>query len=106
MARKVTLNYLKEELKKFEIEPKDDKCFLPGLVLLASVVCGPNTDKIAKFIKQPRSVVRDYGKVIRKNGIWKQDKIDCEWFDKDTGGVAFLCDVLVASGVMERKIHA
>jgi hypothetical protein len=98
MAKKVTLGYLQKELKKFEIESETNPCYIPGMVLLSSLVCGPNADKIAKFIKKPRSIVRQFGKVIRTNGIWKHDKVCCEWFDKN-GGIAFHCDILVAAGL-------
>lgn len=105
-SKKVSLKYLNTELHNFGINPTDTKHYVPALVLLASIVVGPNTDRIAAFIKQPRSKVRELGKTIRRNGIWKQDKIDCEWFEKDTGGVAFLLDVNVAAGFMERSSHA
>ena len=104
MNKKQQLNLIKAELEKFEFEPDDDKYYLPAEVLLASAVWGPNADRIAGLIQQPRSKVRPIGKVIRKKGIWKGDKVYCEWFEKD-GGVAFMMDVNVAAGFMEKTLQ-
>ncbi len=100
MTKKQKLKVIEDELKNFEISP-NDKCYTPAKILLASLVCGPNTDKIAKFINEPRLRVRPIGKIIRESGIWKRDKVCCEWFDEN-GGIAFLLDVNVASGFMKR----
>lgn len=102
MNKKQQLSLIKKELEKLEVESDDEKYYLPAEILLASLVCGPNADRIAELLNEPRSKVRPYAKTIRKNGIWDRDKVCCEWFNKEYGGVAFLMDVNVAAGFMNR----
>lgn len=96
-----TLKRLNLELKRFDITP-DSKAYVPALVLICSAFKGPNADRIANFIGRPRSEVRVIGNRLRDNLVWLGNKVNCDWFGKD-GGVAFMCDVCVAQGLLARE---
>ena len=100
MKKEITLSLLSKELKKFDITPDSDE-YVVGLTLLAGLHVGANADSIARFIKQPRSKVREIGKRLRKNFVWQGSKTYCDWFEKD-GGVSFCLDCCIGMGWMEK----
>ena len=77
--------------------------FDAGLILLASAQVGPNIKRVAKFTGYSRKVVAEIGRKARDNGIWRGGKLDVEWCDEETGGVAFVCDVATVRGFMARS---
>jgi len=105
---KITLEFLKKEIRRLDSnveEGSDD--FKTALVLLASLVVGPNIKKIAHFVKLPRSYVGKISKRMRENKIWKGTETYCDnWFKKKEGVVAFWLDVCVALGHMKREKRA
>jgi CRP-like cAMP-binding protein len=106
MAKKLTLKTLKDEIAHFDPKLKEgEHGYTTYLILLASVVVGPNIKKIAKFTQIPREEVQKRGKNLRANGVWTRNKVACEWFEEH-GGVAFIADSLVADGLVERRAPA
>lgn len=88
-----------------KMDPKlseQDESFNAALVLVGAAEVGTNADKIAERTGLARKVVRGYTKRLREQGVFKGDKIACEWHDKEHGGVAFWLDVCVARGLMNR----
>jgi len=85
------------------LEPSDPG-FLAACVLLSSAVIGPNADRIAKFLGEPRKPVREIGRRLRLQKVWDHARVSCDWFDKDTGIYAFWLDVCVAQGWMDRTV--
>jgi hypothetical protein len=80
-----------------------DSAFAAAMVLIAATQVGTKADSIAKRTGLKREVVRAYNRRLREQGIFtKGGKIACDWFDKETGGVSFWCDVSVAEGLMSR----
>jgi len=75
----------------------------PASVLLASLEVGPVADRIASYLGQPRRRVRELSRRARSQGLWRGGKIAVEWDDPEPGGIAFACDVLVLSGMLDRS---
>jgi hypothetical protein len=99
---KITLKRLKEEVKKVTGSVEDDDGFKAGVCLLAALQVGAAPDKIAKFTGYPRSLVREFGRNLRANGVWKDGGTHADWFGEN-GGISFCCDVNVARGFMARS---
>jgi hypothetical protein len=72
-------------------------------ILLASLLVGPNADKIARFLGLNRdTVVRPRVRHLRENGVFQDCKIVCDWYNKENGHMALLLDALVAEGLIAR----
>lgn len=104
MSKELTLAKVKKEVLKIYGQKEDDgsEAFMAGVCLLSSARFGPKPDEIAKFTGYPRGTVRKFAKNLRASGVWKDGKVHVDWFSKDGGGVAFLCDALVAQGLLKR----
>jgi hypothetical protein len=100
-----TLTGLKREIARLDPALKEgERAYTTYLILLSSLVCGPNVQKIAKFAHIPREQVAKRGVNLRKNGVWVRGKIRADWFVEDgSGGCAFVADALVADGMLERR---
>lgn len=75
-----------------------------GLVLLAEFSIDTRDPKaISRFTGVPLRLVRQFSERLIANGIWRPDgKIAGEWDDPENGGFAFMLDVWVALGLLER----
>lgn len=94
---------IKKEITRLDPNLKEgEHGYITYLILLSSIVVGPNIKKIAKFAHIPRESVRERSVNLRQNGVWKQGKVYAEWFEKD-GGIAFVCDSMVADGLLKRS---
>lgn len=82
--------------------PEADPTYKAALVLLASIHIGPNARRIASFTHLPREECEEIGRRLRKGGIWRGSKIYGEWDDPKGGGIAFLLDAMVGSGMLNR----
>jgi hypothetical protein len=100
MRKAITLATLTKELKKFNITP-DSEEYVVGLTLLGALETGANADSVARFIHQPRRIVRVIGNRLRRNKVWQGNKTCCEWFEKD-GGISFCMDCSVGMGFLEK----
>lgn len=100
----LTIKKIKDEVRRLTKDKDEDgEGFRASVILLSSVNVGPNVKKIAKFTGYPRSFVWKIGKNLRDNGVWRGNKVAAgEWFEKG-GGVAFICDSLVAVGMLQRR---
>lgn len=99
----MTLKAIKKGIKELdpEITP-ENPIYNAQLVMLSALEVGANADKVAKFTKLPRKEVRKLAKVLTKNKIWVKGKSRGDWFDDENGGVSFLLDSMVATGLLER----
>lgn len=72
-------------------------------VLLASSIKGPDEKSIAEWLGIAIDEIEPLAINLRANGVWRKDgKVaGAEWFGKD-GGIALLCDVGVAKGLLRR----
>lgn len=72
-------------------------------VMLAALECGANAAAISEFLGWPRGRVRAIGRGLRAAGIWKhRETHHSGWFDEDSGGIAFVMDLAVYKGLLER----
>jgi hypothetical protein len=97
-----------EEAKKLLIadgykEEEDPEYLEAALILFGSAIVGPNIVRVAKWAEMPRKKVAEYSKRLRKSGIWDGHKLSVDWLDEEEGGMAFLLDVMVALGMIERS---
>lgn len=75
-----------------------------GLVLLAEFSIDTRDPRaISRFTGVPLRLVREFSARLIANGIWRPDgKIASEWDDPENGAMAFMLDVWVALGLLER----
>jgi DNA-binding MarR family transcriptional regulator len=102
---KITKDLIVNEVKRItEEKDTNNKTSKIGQILLASAFKGANEKEIAELLEMKLSYVNRIGKSLRKNGIWMKDnKVSEEnWLDKKSGGIAFVCDILVARGLLKR----
>jgi len=108
MSKKIK-SLTKKQIKEAVMETTGDKDINSkdnqvGYILLASLEKGPNDTEIAKFLSLDEDFVKTVGKRLRKYGVWTKDnKIECDWSDEESGGIAFIMDILVGQGLVERK---
>lgn len=78
--------------------------FQAGLVLLAEFSIGTrDPEAISRFTGVPLPLAREFSERLIGNGIWLPDgKIAAEWDDPEHGALAFMADVWVALGLLER----
>jgi hypothetical protein len=83
---------------------EDSYTFQAAMVLLASELVGPYSDRIATFVGYPPGLVQVIAVRLQEAKIWENDEVHCErWFDPKQGGLAFLLDVMVAEGKLLRR---
>lgn len=107
MRKNLTRAYLIKEIRRLDssyktVEPKDDEGFKTALILLASIVVGPNIKRLATYTGLSRWDVSKRSRNLRHNRVWVRGRVHGDWFDKKHGGVAFWADVCVADGLMNR----
>jgi hypothetical protein len=83
---------------------EDDEDVQAGLVLMAEFSIGARDPAaISRFTGVPLPLVEEFAERLIANGIWRPDgKIAAEWNDPQDGGLAFMLDVWVATGRLER----
>jgi hypothetical protein len=84
---------------------EESEDFQAGLVMLASLsIDNRDPMAISQFTGVPLPLVREFSGRLIENGIWRPDgKTAGNWFDPEEGGFAFMLDVWVAMGSLERK---
>lgn len=104
-----TLDQLKKEIEDLNGAPydPDDETNRAALFLLSACCHGTtNADLISNLSDLPRSKCREFGKIARKYEVFIGHKINgLEWFDEESGGIAFLMDSMVLSKILEKKFQ-
>ena len=101
---KVDKKFIEASVKKLDPKlKKNEETFKIATILLSSIQVGADPKAIAKFLDIGVKEVEKYEKNLRKSKVWQGKKVACEWFEKEAGGVAFWCDVLVAQGLVKRE---
>lgn len=97
-----------EQVKKWvwEIEGREegageDDAFMASVVLLSSALIGPSIKRLATFTGYPRSLISEFSKNLRASGIWIGNKVCVDW-EGEGSGISFICDSLVAQGMLTR----
>jgi hypothetical protein len=104
--KRPTVKQLEEEVRHIMgiKNVPDYPYFQDDVVLLASAVVGPSQRKLRAFTNYPMALIKSVAQRARATGIWKGNKVNCEWFEEGHGGVAFICDSLVLAGLLKRTI--
>jgi len=102
---KMDLLWVKKEVHRMDpVLKENDEAFKIAVILMSSVIIGANIKRLATFTHYPRNYISKIGLYFRKNEVWKNGKVDTsEWFDKDTGGIAFWLCVAVGQGYLKRS---
>ena len=73
--------------------------FRAAMVLLASYMVGPYTDRVATFLGYPVGFVQVIAARLIQSGIWAGDEVSSEpWLAPPTGHISFMLDLMVAEG--------
>lgn len=99
----MTFDEIKAEVKRLDpLIEEDSDSFKVAVILLSSIVTGPGIAQAIQFTGYDFDFVVQVSERLRQNKIWFQDKICCDWFDKEHGVIAFWCDVLCGVGQVQR----
>ena len=101
----ISLPEILEMVRELDLGPEDSEGFRVGVVLLTSAFKGTNADMLAKYTGYDRREVRKWSKRFRDNGIWEGHRVCAEWSDEKYGVVAFVLDVCVGQGLVERSLE-
>lgn len=72
--------------------------------LFCAAEIGTNADEIAIRSGLPRSACREFARTAKEQGIFADGKVHhTGWFDKESGGIAFIMDGLCLAGMLERS---
>lgn len=70
------------------------------------LLCAPDLNnsylRIAQETGFDSDECRTFKRRAKTNGIFNGRKIQCAWLDKETGGIAFIMDAMLVSGILER----
>jgi len=98
------------EVKKLDpnLDENSDE-FKAAACLLSCLLVRPRLASLMDFTPYQPKFLSRIGKNLRKNRIWDRDfdtrkNVFCpsDWFNEETGGVAFWMDVSCALGFIER----
>ena len=98
----MTLSEIKAEVKRLDpkLDEKDD-AFYAAVCLLSALEVGAYISTVVKFTGYSDSRVRRYARNLVASHVWCGGKTNADWGAKD-GGIAFWCDVSVATGMLKR----
>ena len=83
---------------------EDSYSFQAAMVLFASELVGPYSDRIATFLGYPLGLVQLMAARLQEAKIWQDDHVHGEsWFDPEKGAIAFMLDLMVAEGQLVRR---
>jgi len=103
--KQAALQSMKEDV--WNMDPalaEDSSTFQAAMILLASELVGPWSDRIAAFLGYPTALVEVAAARLYEARIWENAEVRCEkWFDPEKGGLAFMLDLMIAEGTMIRR---
>lgn len=104
MKKKITRKYIESLLNQKDWGKKGSNEREVALILICSGIIGAFPEKIEKILGNSNGILKRTTELARKNKIWKKDgKVEVEWLNKKTGGVALACDIAVCMGWLNRK---
>ena len=103
--KQAALQSMKEDVWKMDPAlAEDSSTFQAAMILLASELVGPWSDRIAAFLGYPTALVEVAAARLYEARIWENAEVRCEkWFDPEKGGLAFMLDLMIAEGTMIRR---
>lgn len=100
------LSEIKKEVKKITgCKNENEMGFIGGTLLFSALSVGTSVRKLTKFTGFPAKEVKWRVKNLRQNGVFTRNGKICHggWDDKESGGVAFIMDSLIAEGMVRRS---
>ncbi|HLY75516.1 MAG TPA: hypothetical protein VKU80_15455 [Planctomycetota bacterium] len=98
-----TLAQVKRIVRRILETDEDDPGFVSGVLLFsAATLRRTGVKPLARFTGYPRSVVEPRIRRLRENGVFRGRKVHAGWADPKTGGIAFICDTMIADGLLRR----
>ena len=73
-----------------------------AIFLLLAVTRNNSATSISRDSRLTYDECRAFKTVAKSNGIIVGRRLAVDWLDQETGGIAFMMDVLCCSGLMER----
>lgn len=98
----VTFQQVKQEVHRIDRNFKQED-FKIASVLLASLVTGPNQERLVSYTGYDKRFVQQVANRCRTNGIWRGKNVNAEWGSKEDGTLSFIMDLLVVKGLMSRS---
>ncbi len=90
-------------LKKDKIYDSKSEYATAAEVLMAATIVGTDPKAISKLTGHSLKKIKPYIKNYKEGGIFRGKKVaHSGWFDKESGGVALSCDILVGKGYLQR----
>lgn len=101
-----TMEQIKEAVHELDpaLTDESDETYRVAVLMLAASQIGTADDlALARFTNEHAEWVAQIGQRLRSSGVWTEDGgTACEWFEPESGGIAFWLDVAVAQGLVER----
>lgn len=86
---------------------EEESAFKTAALLITLLQMPPDAQALSRFLKLPLNFVEERLDRLKTQGVLDADgKICTDWFDEESGGVAFWMDVAVAEGILERTSKA
>ena len=103
--KQAALQSLKNDVWAMDGElAEDSNTFRAAMVLLASYMVGPYTDRVATFLGYPVGFVQVIAARLIQSGIWAGDEVSSEpWLDPQKGHISFMLDLMVAEGTFTAR---
>src|SRR5664279_2519818 len=91
----IPLQSLKSDVWDMDEELAEDSCtFQAAMVLLASDMVGPYTDRVATFLGYRAGFVQVIAARLIEARVWDNDEVSAEpWLDPLKGDVSFMLDL-------------
>ena len=103
--KQAALQSMKEDV--WNMDPalaEDSSTFQAAMILLASELVGPWSDRVVTFLGYSPALVQAVAARLYEARIWENGEVHCEeWFDPEKGGLAFMLDLMIAEGTMVRR---
>ena len=97
----LTIQEAEDVVREMDPNVREEDVQVGGL-LIASAVIGNDEQALAVFTGYEPDFIATCGRRLRDNGVWVGDELCVDWWDEETGGVAFWMDVCIAQGLMRR----
>ena len=99
----MSIDQIRDEVKRITgVDSIKDDGVKVGIILIAGLGGVRSIKKLSLFTGISPTFVKQTRQRLISGGIWKGNVTRANWFDKDDGGIAFLCDINVGLGLLKR----
>jgi len=103
------LRFVRETLLELDptlLDPGEEETYQAALILLSSLICGPDASDLAAFTGLPLSLVTTIRRRMITAELWSETTVCLDaWYREDGGfwDTHFWMDVFVAQGLVVRR---